>query len=111
VRPTLIVFLLALTGAAHAQAPITLNLGDDSALPTKFVVDNVDSTRFVDKDLPGKNFAAGDAVQVLFESNGLVRIKKGNAFGWVPATALTDEAPAPPEPLELPPGIPVEGSN
>ena len=98
--------LLALAGAASAQQPITMNLGGETALPTKFVIEDVQSKRFSDKDLPGKSFLAGDAVQVLFETNQLIRIKKGNNFGWVPAATVSDEAPAPPElPLDAP-GLP-----
>ncbi len=101
--------LLALAGTANAQAPITLNLGGDSALPTKYVLENVDSMRFVDKDVTGKSFSKGDEVQVLFEADGLIRIKKGPKMGWVKPAALSDDAPT----IDpgLAPAIPVEGSN
>ena len=102
--------ILSLASSAHAQQPITLNLGAETELKTMFIVEDTPSKRFVDAEQPGKAFIAGDQVQVLAEEQGLVRIMKGNTFGWVASSVLSDEAPAPAE-APTPPAIPVEGSN
>jgi hypothetical protein len=87
--------LLSLATSAHAQQPITLNVGEASDLKTLFVVEDTTSKRFADTEQSGKVFISGDRVQVLSEADGWVRIMKGNTFGWVPEASLSVEAPAP----------------
>lgn len=86
--------LLSLATSAHAQQPITLNLGEASELKTLFVIEDTASKRFVDSDQDGKSFISGDRVQVLSEAEGWIRVMKGNTFGWLPEASLSAEDPA-----------------
>jgi hypothetical protein len=72
---------------------------------SRWTVAETPSRRFPDAEVAGPTFPAGATVIVLVTDGDRVRIQKGELVGWVPASALTDQPPAPPTlpPLELPP--------
>ena len=63
------------------------------------------SKRFLDEATVGPEFAAGTRVVVLAHEGELVRVSVGDRFGWVPASAITNKAPATGA-ITPPPGIP-----
>ena len=100
--------ILSLATSAHAQQPLTLNLEADASTKTMYVLEDTESKRFPDAEQAGKSFIAGDRVQVVSKTADMVRVMKGNTFGWVPRAVLSEEAPAPEPVVEA---APAEGSN
>lgn len=74
-----------------------------------WLVRAVEAVRWPDAPQVSVTLAEGDQVAVVYRMDGLVRVRKEDRYGWVPADALAAEAPAaaaPPEApadLELPP--------
>ena len=92
-------------GWALAQAPITVAPTPQGE--TRFVVADTATTRFLTGPAAaGPALAAGEAVTVVTEADGRVRVFVRGQFGWVDAAGLTTELPAVPEPTELPPLLP-----
>lgn len=91
-----------LSSFAFAQAPPALPPGFDLSAFTppvraesRWVVSAVTADRFPDAAGGGPALAVGDRVELIVEENGRARVKLGDRYGWVPAEALTSEAPAP----------------
>ena len=59
-----------------------------------WLAEEAPSTRFSDAELAGPLFESGEKVELLFEDGEIVRVRKGDRYGWVPATAITRERPA-----------------
>lgn len=104
-RSLLSVALLLLAAPAVAQVP-----GLPAEAPkaeVRFVVADTDTQRFHDAEAPkGVPLVAGEAVQVVTEHKGMVRVFVKGGFGWVPKAGLTTEPPAVPAPGGLPPLLP-----
>ena len=90
------------TTLAFAQAPPALPPGFDlsSLAPpvradSRWVLTATSSDRFIDAPGGGPDLVAGDRVELIVEENGRARIKSSERYGWVPAAALSTEAPAP----------------
>jgi hypothetical protein len=67
------------------------------------VQSDVEATRWLDADLVSISLSKGDTVQVVYRTEGSVRVKAGREFGWVSEARL---APAKVElipPAVLPP--------
>jgi hypothetical protein len=52
-----------------------------------------EGVRWPDVPTVSVKLTAGDEVEVMVRDGDKVRVRKGNDFGWVAATALTDVAP------------------
>jgi hypothetical protein len=102
--------LLLLSGPALAQAPVLPGATAQAPkLEIRFVTESTDTQRFFDRAEPkGVPLVSGDAVQVVAEHAGLVRVFVKGGFGWVAPANLSTEPPALPEPApgELPPLLP-----
>ncbi len=87
--------LLSLGSAAFAQMPgITLGLPTGEL---RWVTQEVEARRFpasAATQAPGPSLRIGDEVELIVVEGTLARVKKGDRYGWVPASALTEEAPA-----------------
>jgi len=85
--------MLSLVPPASAQLPA----GFDLAPPRdqRWVVADVEATRFPvgTAPAPGPSLRAGDEVVVVLFDGDHVRITKGQRYGWVALSALTDVAP------------------
>jgi hypothetical protein len=51
--------------------------------------------RWPDAEKVSLQLEAGDKVTVVYRADGLVRVRKGSEFGWVPEDALTAQDPTP----------------
>jgi len=89
------VLLAALAVASPARA-------QESAWATR----DAETVRFPDADTAGPKLEEGDEVTVLFREGDLVRVRKGDRYGWVEASVLTDTAPEGAEPAATPPSTP-----
>lgn len=99
-------WMAALVGSALAQSPFVPAPAAPKG-PVMYAVSDVVSTRFPDAETAGPELTAGDEVVVLIAEEGRIRFKRGASYGWVPAEALTDQAPeaAAPSSLALPAGF------
>ncbi|MCA9493709.1 MAG: hypothetical protein KC621_27440 [Myxococcales bacterium] len=96
--------LLSTAGLALAQPQMPLGLPpgfDLSALQgpkaeARWLTAQVVATRFPGEKTPGPTFESGEMVELILEDGGQARVRQGDRYGWVPASALTTEAPAPP---------------
>ena len=65
-----------------------------------------EALRWPDAEQISLELEQGDRVTVVYRADGMVRVRKDDAFGWVPDEALTDQDPAPAasadDPWELP---------
>lgn len=89
-RTALLSMFLLVASAADAQ-------DNESA----WLVEDQSSVRFSDGDIKGARFETGTKVTIVFREGELVRIKGDDGFGWVPQTAITTEAPAGDDELDL----------
>lgn len=102
--------LLALVTFALAQTPGGMVPPGPSIAPvagpatSRWTVAETPSLRFSDGATPGPVFPAGSLVVVLVSEGSRSRVQKGDAVGWVPTSALSEQAPPPPPlpTLELP---------
>jgi hypothetical protein len=99
--------LISLAALAQSPAlPPGLSIAPMAAQPaaSRWVVAETVSKRFPDAETPGPTFEANALVVVLVQEADRVRVQKGDQVGWVPKSALTDQAPPPPTlpALELP---------
>ena len=69
------------------------------AQDTVWAVEDAPSKRFTDAELSGPPIFTNDRLVVLYRENGLIRVRKGNDYGWIAETAVTDVEP---EGLNLP---------
>ncbi len=96
-----------LTSVSLAQAPAAVPTLAPAAVATdapekRWAVSDVDSKRFADDDTAGPTFKAGDELLLIVTDGSRVRVRRGDRYGWVPASAVTAEAPAPaPASLDL----------
>ncbi len=100
--------LMSVASPALAQAPAA-PAAPQMQLDIRFVVQDTDTQRFIDRDdLKGVPLVARDAVQVVAEHEGMVRVFVKGGFGWVAPELLSKEPPAlpEPEPGALPPLLP-----
>jgi hypothetical protein len=103
-RALWILGLTLLPSMAMAQVPAGLDM-PGVAVPQgqiRFVVADTTTQRFfAGSEAAGPALSAGEAVTLVTEAKGRVRILVRGAFGWVPAAALSEAPP----PIELtPPG-------
>ncbi len=94
-RPlTVPAFLIALMLPATAVAEDAWATRDAQAL------------RWPDAEQTSLDLESGDKVTVVYRADGMVRVRKGADFGWVPEDALTDQDPTPEpaaaDPWEIP---------
>ncbi|MBT3223716.1 MAG: hypothetical protein HN348_32000 [Proteobacteria bacterium] len=80
IRPLLILSAFLFSASAWAQEKV-------------WVAEDVQSMRFVNEEVVGPFFSAGDRVEVVFREAGQVRLKKGLEFGWVAEAQVTDKEP------------------
>ncbi len=66
----------------------------------------LEAKRWPDAELVSLTLEAGEQVTVVYKAEGLVRVRKGTSFGWVPEAALTDQDPNPAAPADDPWAIP-----
>lgn len=81
--------LLSLT--AFAQSPLSLTLPplDDGVETLVVAVDDARSKRWLDDPAPAHVvFAKDTVVRVLYREAGMVRVREGDRYGWLPASAL-----------------------
>lgn len=65
--------------------------------PSAWLTTAVDADRFADREGFGPALEQGDEVEVVLRDGERVRVRSGNDFGWVPASALSDVPPTPGE--------------
>ncbi len=95
----LFALMSVLLSTANAQAPIVVGANSDKEVVYVAQGDGVVTKRFItDTEAAGAKLGAGDAVTVLFREDGMVRVRKGDVYGWVPEAAVTTEAPPTPTP-------------
>lgn len=111
--------LATLVSFAFAQAPppglppllpmpgLSLSRSADA----RWLVADTQSQRFPEGDVQGPLLTAGTEVEVIVTEGDRVRVRSKDLYGWVPASALTDVAPAPALPtspglLGMPPLLP-----
>ena len=80
---------------ALAQSPPAGLTVSTSASPLRWLTADVVSERFLGEPVAGPKFTVGEEVEWIVEQGGKVRVHDGDRYGWVAATALTDQAPAP----------------
>jgi hypothetical protein len=68
-----------------------------------WVTEEAETVRFLDDDTAGPALDEGDRVIVIFREGDLVRVRKGDRFGWVAGSVLTDTAPEAAAPTESTP--------
>jgi hypothetical protein len=71
-----------------------------------WVAEDAETVRFLDDDTAGPALNEGDRVTVLFREGDLVRVRKGERYGWVAGSVLTDAAPEAATPTETTPAAP-----
>ncbi|MEL6346703.1 MAG: hypothetical protein AAFV53_26555 [Myxococcota bacterium] len=98
---TLTILLSGLASAQEADAPPTKDAAEGAAeavgLPAYvWTARAVDLVRWQGTDGNSATVDAGKRVEVLLEDadTGLVRVRNGTEFGWVPRDALSIEEPA-----------------
>lgn len=69
---------------------------------TLYAATAAEGVRWPDVAVVTVDVAPGDPVEVLARDGDRVRVRKGTAFGWVPAAALVSTPPATP-PSDAPP--------
>jgi hypothetical protein len=74
---------------------LTLAFGADAFAEDAFVTAETPSKRFPDADTAGPTFAANTQVEVLVHDGARVRVRDGDDFGWIAATAISADAPDP----------------
>lgn len=83
-------WLILVASLSHAQVP-GLSFGPTGE--PRWVVADVEAKRFAEGDEAGPALKAGDEVELVFTEGDRVRIKKGDRYGWIAASAVTEEAP------------------
>lgn len=73
---------------------------------TLWATEAVEGVRWPGATIATVHLVPGDAVDVLVRDGGLVRVKRGLEFGWVPAEKLSAEEPK--VDLEIPGLAPTE---
>lgn len=56
---------------------------------------DVEALRWPDAEQTSVELEQGDKVTVVYRTDGMVRVRYGAEFGWVPADALGDQDPEP----------------
>ncbi len=92
-------WLALIASLSYAQTP-GLSLGAITG-EARWVVAGIEADRF--PNAPSERFAlaVGEEVELIFTEGARVRIKQGDRYGWLPATAVTAEAPE----IEIPSGL------
>ncbi len=85
----MIAYFLILTSLAWAEIP---------AGSVRYAARDVPTIRFADATVPGPMLGTGEILIVILDDGALVRVKKGDSYGWVVADALVEEPPTPPMP-------------
>lgn len=94
--------------AAAAQSPVVLS-GDAEVVYVASTTDAAPSKRFAaDESNTGPTFDPAEALRVLIREKGMVRVRSGDDYGWLPAAAVVAENPKATT-LTLPEGF--EGLN
>lgn len=90
--------------AAYAQAPMVLGADDDAELVwIASTTEAAKSKRFFDDaEQNGPVFGPAASVRVLIRENGMVRVRSGEDYGWLPASAVVSENPKPATTLQMP---------
>ena len=96
--------ILWLTSYAFAQAPMLLGAEDETELVwIASTTDAAKSKRFAaDKEQTGPVFAPASSVRVLIRENGMIRVRSGDDYGWLPESAVANENPKPATTLSMP---------
>lgn len=82
---------LLLAIGAFAQTPLSLTLPslDDGVETLVVTADDARSKRWIDDPAPTHVVFAKDAVvRVLYREAGMVRVREGDRYGWLPASSL-----------------------
>ncbi|MBW2255729.1 MAG: hypothetical protein JRI25_14160 [Deltaproteobacteria bacterium] len=80
-----------------------------SVLLVTVLTQDAETVRFLDDDTAGPALDEGEKVTVLFREGDLVRVRKGERYGWVASSVLTDAAPEAAAPTEaIPATAPAE---
>lgn len=88
-------FALILSAFAQSPSPLTLTAPAADTEVLYVVVESAPSKRFLTDPAPTHvAFASGEDVRVLFREAGMVRVRDGERYGWVPESALGKEPPA-----------------
>ncbi len=53
----------------------------------------VETVRFLDATIVGPRFETGDELEVLDRAGDRYRVRKGDAYGWLPISTVSVEAP------------------
>lgn len=70
------------------------------AQDAQWVVADTPSVRFADADTAGPAFKKDEKVEILAHDGARVRVRDGDSYGWIAATALTSTQPAAPSPVD-----------
>ena len=90
--------------AAAAQTPAVLT-GEAELVYVASTTEAAPSKRFAaDTTNTGPTFDPAAALRVLIREKGMVRVRSGENYGWLPATAVVSENPKPMT-LTLPEGL------
>lgn len=88
---------LSLAGAQTPGAPMLLGADDDAEIVWIASLEQAaKSKRFAaDKEATGPVFAPASTVRVLIRENGMVRVRSGDDYGWLPESAVANADPKP----------------
>lgn len=74
---------------------VALTLGADALAEDAYTIAETPSTRFPDADVAGPSFDANLRVEVLVHDGDRLRVRDGDDYGWIAASAVTASAPDP----------------
>jgi hypothetical protein len=74
---------------------IALLLPASALAEDAWTTQGADALRWPDAEKISLVLEAGDQVTVVYRADGMVRVRKGGEFGWVPEDTLTDADPTP----------------
>ncbi len=79
-RSLVVLVLLAIAPSAFGQ-------------DARWMIEDAESMRFVEADTKGPDFRDGEKVTLLYTEGDLLRVRRGDRYGWIPATAVTADEP------------------
>lgn len=74
---------------------IALLLPASALAEDAWTTEGADALRWPDAETISLVLEAGDQVTVVYRADGMVRVRKGGEFGWIPEATLTDLDPSP----------------
>ncbi len=60
-----------------------------------WILEDIEALRWPDAEQVSVVLEPGDKVTVVYKADGMVRVRKGAEFGWVPEAKLGDSDPSP----------------